>query len=629
MKNLSKRFISAILAAVMVLSLFGNVVGTAKATPGYYMITYVDNGVTDKNSLPKSHEVRMGVSISVATSPLPQRTNYVFGGYKAQDGKIYKPGQLLESNLSHDWTLTPVWTKENNPGTYTIKFIRGSESGVSNWPTDIVVNSGALYTIPKPTRTGYTCTGFTDQYGQFYPAGQAITVIKALTLSVVWGTTKYAECLDYPVSSGAKPNRIAKVNYTCDLDDPSDSFYVQGWAIHDRGIASYSYELTGKGIKKTGALEGWLRNEAALIKQFKKYTANGTITTSNYNTNTGFRGYISTKDLPGGSYTIKISLKTQDGDSLVIAQINLTVPELVDLVAGDTTYKIPKNSTIKVAEYTKNQAPKPPYGYKVVWYDWDTGAAVGTTLTVSHNTILFSKNTPISCKATFMNENGTTFKSVTLQTNTKTFRQICGGIPKSDKLFVGWKMDNDPKGNVIYLPDDTYVIDNTAARVYRPVYLENDKKQPVDNLNYEVLLSQVMLYTLRNKAADEFNKYSAKAKSQERINTNATVLSTTWGVSGTLLAIIPSTFVIPGGAVAGAILAVGGILIDVAFNDSVAVAEAKRLASVYKERYEYYDGQFNIGYMLSKAQITASRRQTDNGEVVDFKIWVFREDGYK
>ena len=120
-----------------------NITLTAKWQAKTYIITFNANGGSVS---PSSKQVTYGSAYSL---PTPTRTGYTFLGWY---------NGVTKYNMSDTWTtennitLTAKWTK-----VYTITF---NANGGSVSPSSKQVTYGSAYTLPTPTRTGYTFLGW-------------------------------------------------------------------------------------------------------------------------------------------------------------------------------------------------------------------------------------------------------------------------------------------------------------------------------------------------------------------------------------------------------------------------------------------------------------------------------------
>ena len=112
----------------------------------------------------------------------PTKTGYVFDGWftDAELTKPYSP-DLLSANL----TLYAKYT----PATFYISF-RLNGGAFEEDILDVEVQYGGEYTLPTPTREGYTFTGWTLD-GEDFPATGTYTKTNAIRVAANWEVTKF------------------------------------------------------------------------------------------------------------------------------------------------------------------------------------------------------------------------------------------------------------------------------------------------------------------------------------------------------------------------------------------------------------------------------------------------------
>jgi len=130
------------------------------ATPAIVTVTFNPNS---GSVTPTSGSVTVGSAYG--TLPTPTRTGYTFNGwFTAQTGGTQVTSSTTVTQTA-DHTLYARWTEESESP--TIATVTYNANGGSVSPTSASVMVGSAYgTLPIPTRTGYTFTGwFTAQTG--------------------------------------------------------------------------------------------------------------------------------------------------------------------------------------------------------------------------------------------------------------------------------------------------------------------------------------------------------------------------------------------------------------------------------------------------------------------------------
>ena len=134
-----------------------------------YSVTYSLDGGSN-GPAKQTFAYNSGATIS---NVKPTKTGYTFTGWEL-DSTVLQPGAAIPTN-SKDITLTAQWSLD----TYTISYdIQDGTMSDSSVRTSYNVNSSA-YTLPTPTRTGYTFIGWTGSNGT--TAQTSVTIAKGNT----------------------------------------------------------------------------------------------------------------------------------------------------------------------------------------------------------------------------------------------------------------------------------------------------------------------------------------------------------------------------------------------------------------------------------------------------------------
>ena len=115
------------------------------------------------------------------TLPDAERTGFVFGGWRDQNGKTYEAGDTL--TVGEPLTLTAQWAEEDEKVTLGLNPGRGKLIG-RDVSGDYM--PGASVTLPGAELEGYTFDGWRDPSGKAYSAGDKLTVTQSVTLTAAW-----------------------------------------------------------------------------------------------------------------------------------------------------------------------------------------------------------------------------------------------------------------------------------------------------------------------------------------------------------------------------------------------------------------------------------------------------------
>ena len=216
----------------------------AKWTPDSYTVTYDYNGADGGNDT-ASETYTVGTG-AIQPPSSPTKAGFTFGGwfedpdFRAKAGRVYQP--------SADITLYAKW----QPATFTVSFEYNDATGGNAASTATYEDGGVPITLPTPTRTGYTFSGWfatSTMTGALIGLGGAPYIISSdRTLYAKWAPDEYVTAFDYNDADGG--NTVASQAFTTGgtpftLPGPSRTGYTfAGWyrdeALTDRvgGVAA-------------------------------------------------------------------------------------------------------------------------------------------------------------------------------------------------------------------------------------------------------------------------------------------------------------------------------------------------------------------------------------------------------
>lgn len=220
--------------------------------PNTYSIAYNANGGTGTTAT-SSHTYD---SAKALTSNGFSRTGYTFAGWNTQangSGTSYTNGQSVKNLTASNGatvTLYAQW-KVNN---YTLTF---NPNGGSVSPTSKSVAYGSQYgTLPTPTRTGYTFTGwYTAATGGTKVSTTTTMGAGNATIYAQWALTNYS--ITYNLNGGTNPSGVATsyniTSSTITLPTPSRNGYsFGGWytssSLSGTAVTSIATGSTGNKV---------------------------------------------------------------------------------------------------------------------------------------------------------------------------------------------------------------------------------------------------------------------------------------------------------------------------------------------------------------------------------------------
>lgn len=169
------------------------------------------------------------------TLPTPTRSGYTFDGWYTAVSGGTKITSSSTVSLTTNQTLYAHWTA--NPKTYTITF---NANGGSVSTSNKTVTNGSIYgTLPTPTRTGYTFTGWytSSSGGTQITSGTIVSITSAQTLYAHWNGIE--STVTFNVNGGSVSTSSKKVTYGSpygSLPTPTKTGYTfDGWYTSSSG----------------------------------------------------------------------------------------------------------------------------------------------------------------------------------------------------------------------------------------------------------------------------------------------------------------------------------------------------------------------------------------------------------
>ena len=321
------------------------------------------------------------------TLPTPTRTGYTFAGWTGTGLSAATKTVTVPKGSVGDRSYTANWTRN----TYSISYTLNGGS-ISGQPTSYTIESAA-FTIPKPTRSGYTFAGWTGT--GLTSATQTVTVPK-----------------------GSSGNRSYTATWTANTGKVT--YNGNGHTGGSTAQSNYTYDttntLSANGFTKTGYnFAGWNTKSDGTGTTYAASTANNGIKTL----------------FPSGSGTVYAKWTAKTGT--VTYKSNYTNGP------ADKTQSYTYNSTNPLAN---NTFTRTGYTFK----GWYTAASGGTQLTSSNFKTYFSSGsgtvyaqwTPITYTVAYNNNGGSgTMASVT-HTYDVAKKLTKNTFTKPGAVFKGW-----------------------------------------------------------------------------------------------------------------------------------------------------------------------------------------------
>jgi uncharacterized repeat protein (TIGR02543 family) len=255
-----------------------------------YTVTYDPNG---GDVTPPSATVDEGSSV---TLPVPSYSGYTFSGWYDEDiGGTRVGGASSSYKPAGNITLYAQWTQSSGPQ-YTVIY---DPNGGAITLTHATVNAGSSVTLPAPSYSGYTFSGWFDAASDGRKVGDALSSYEPaanITLYAQWTqsfVTQYTVTYEANGGSVTPPSATVDEGSSVSLPDPSYSGYTfSGW-----------YDAASGGRKVGDAFS--LYEPAANITLYAQWIQNAvTQYTVTYNVNGGDGTPTSVTVNAGGSVTL-------------------------------------------------------------------------------------------------------------------------------------------------------------------------------------------------------------------------------------------------------------------------------------------------------------------------------------
>ena len=220
----------------------GNVAVSLKFTSNAYTVNFNYNKPTTDGTIGNAGTTSKAVTFdsTYGTLPTPTLNGYTFAGWYTAATNGTKVSDTTKYTTAGNSTLYAHW----NLNTYSISYTLNGGS-VSGQPTSYNVNT-ATFTLPTPTKTGYTFTGWTGSNGT--AAQKSVSVAKNSTgnksYTASWSLNTYT--ISYNLNGGNLSGQKASYDVTTEaftLPTPTKTGYAfTGWT--GTGLSSATKTVT-------------------------------------------------------------------------------------------------------------------------------------------------------------------------------------------------------------------------------------------------------------------------------------------------------------------------------------------------------------------------------------------------
>ena len=212
------------------------------------------------------------------THPVPTRTGYTFTGWYL-NGKKVENTTIVKTAANH--TLVAGWRANN----YAVSY---NANGGSVSPTSKTVTYDSAYgTLPMPTRTGYTFTGW-------YLNGKKVentTIVKTAAnhmLVAEWTANTYNITLNTnggTINSGNVTKYVYGVGANLPMDVRKDGYIFAGWYTANNGQGEFSTSISKTAVNDKTYYAYWVQT-----KNYSTSATNTSVNISDHTTNETYTG---------------------------------------------------------------------------------------------------------------------------------------------------------------------------------------------------------------------------------------------------------------------------------------------------------------------------------------------------
>ena len=231
-----------------------------------YSITYNLNGGTMNGQ-----KTVYNADTETFTLPTPTKNGYTFKGWTGSNGTTPQTTVTIAKGSSGNKSYTANWTLTN----YSITYNLNGGNALSGQRTSYNITSTA-YTLPTPTRTGYTFTGWTGSNGS--TAQKTVTIATGSTgnksYTANWSANKYT--VTYNANGGAGTMSVDTVTYGSAYKTQKNAYTrtgytFNGWNTKADGTGT-AWALTSAGVYESG--KDWTWTYTTNITLYAQWTIN-------------------------------------------------------------------------------------------------------------------------------------------------------------------------------------------------------------------------------------------------------------------------------------------------------------------------------------------------------------------
>lgn len=416
-------------------------------TPTNYSISYNLNG----GSL-SGQKTSYNIETANFTLPTPSKSGYTFTGWTGSNGTTAQKSVTITKGNTGNRSYTANWTPTN----YTISY-NANGGSLSGQKTSYNIET-ANFTLPQPTRSGYTFTGWTGT--GLSSATKSVTVSKGSTgnrsYTANWSANGYTVSFNYNKPStatgtmsgnGTTSKGVTYATAYGTLPQPSiPGWAFNGWYTAASGGSGISATTTYTAVGNQTLYAHWTLNTYSISYNANGGSLSGQKTSYNVNTDSftlptpsksgyTFTGWTGT-GLSGLTKTVTVS-KGSTGNRTYTAHFEKTVT---------ATFKYYNNQTVtvtgKITDSATSVAVKvptasgTPSGY--TFRGWSTSSAANASVNATASaSVTISAN--VTYYASYSKNVTATFYYCTLAADNYTYvNGAQGSAAASATQYLGY-----------------------------------------------------------------------------------------------------------------------------------------------------------------------------------------------
>jgi len=225
---------------------------TAKWKVIDYKMEYILNGGTA--NLPAKYNIET----ETFTLEIPTKTGYIFEGWTGSNGSVPQTNITIEKGSIGDRSYTANWKVQDYKITYNLN------GGISNSLITTYNIESSTFTLPTPTREGYTFVGWTGT--ELNDASKSVTINKGSigdrSYTANWKTINYT--ISYDLDGGTVSSLVENYNIETSsfkLPIPTKEGYTfVGWTGTDISSASKNVTINKGSVGNKTYKANWTVN---------------------------------------------------------------------------------------------------------------------------------------------------------------------------------------------------------------------------------------------------------------------------------------------------------------------------------------------------------------------------------